>query len=195
VAVRKIGGIDDEAWRAPAPETAASLGGQLQLASIIAVISIAALLIALHGVNWVTAVLAGALGALSLFVIQRRLLGPLLAGLLILAVGMLAVEAINLAQYRSLSLDGPPSTIQVCGRSYVAGRTISPAMARGPRDGGVALDQVLRSAKVPLHEVASTPSGSAIFAGPGCGGPQPPVLVFSPLSAGGTVVFSLQGGP
>jgi hypothetical protein len=124
------------------------------------------------GASWPVVVVATTGTALSLWFgrLSRRLgLGLLLA---VGGAGLLWIEAVNIVQYGSLALTGPPAKVWWCGDSY----TPSGAVTRGLSDGD----------GPPFNQILTTPAAYSVYGvdngdpGTTCGATEPLLVQVGP---------------
>lgn len=185
MASARVGGIDDPIW---SPDTGQAPRHHMRtwriFASLVAIPGLPGVAVLVHGFDWVSLVGGLVAGTVVFAVVHRKVTGPLVFGALLLVPSFAALEAVNVLEFDTLSLDGPPPTLHWCGRDYVLGSRTFPRPDTPP---GSQSDRV----------VLLTPSGATVYSGAGCTPAQAgvPTLLFTPTGPSAWRAYGLQGGP
>ena len=185
MASTRAGAIDDPIWSTDAHEAPRRrLSLWRTIALLMAIPGLPGLAVLVHGFDWVSLVGGIVAGTIVFVVVHRKVTGPVVLGALLLVPSFAALEAVNVLEFHTLSLGGPPPSLHWCRRDYVLGsRSFSAADMPGGTQN--------------LRVVLQTPSGSAIYSGHGCPPRQVgvPALLFTTTAPTTGRAFGLQGGP
>lgn len=185
VASAQVGGIDDRIWSEDTGQAPRHHMGMWRvLVSLVAIPGLPVLAVLVHGFDWVSLVGGVVAGTVAFALVHRPVTGPLVFGAVLLVLSFAALEAVNVLEFHTLSLDGPPPTLHWCGRDYVLGSRTFPRPDTPPES---------RNDRV----VLLTPSGAAVYSGIGCAPAQAgvPTLLFTPTGPSTWHAYGLQGGP
>lgn len=127
--------------------------------------------------------LASAVLVLGFFAGSRRLASTALFAAVLLGVGVGWLETVNVLDYHTVSLWGPPPKVDWCGRTYLLGG--SPVHVPAP----------LGRLDARWVVVVVTPSGTRLESGVGCGSPRTATLLRAPAGPGTWYLYGLSGGP
>jgi hypothetical protein len=181
----RVGGVDDPVWLTAEPTTPPAPRHRLRnVLALLAVFGLPAIAVVIRGFDWV-AMVAGIAGAvLALVLLYRKLVGPLLVGVVLLVAAFAVLELDNGITFHTLALNEPPSgRIHWCGRDYDGGSPTSEAPQVTRQEGS-------------LHLVTVAPSGTAVYAVGNCEpGRQFPMELYAKIGSGRWVFYGLSGGP
>jgi len=124
------------------------------------------------GASWPLVVVAGVGTGLALGFAHFSPLRALALGLLIGCVGLLGIEIINMAQYGTLSLSGPPAKVWWCGDTYSPSGSFTAGL--GDEDGP------------PYVQLLTTPADYSVYStfngqpGESCGATGPLLVQVGP---------------
>ena len=144
-------------WGRPGPATESATHHQISPSRLRAVFGLLAVATVTAGLEAVVGlgptwpvVAAAALGTGAVFALARVSVRVVVAAVVLVAAGGLAwIEAVNLAQYGTLSLSGPPPLVRWCGTTY--------------RPDGIAATAPGPEATPPYAQVLRTPSGHDVY--------------------------------
>lgn len=83
------------------------------------------------GASWPVVVVAAVGTAIALRLAHLSKLRALVLGVVVGGVGLLGIEIINVAQYGTLSLSGPPAKVWWCGDTYTPSGAITSGLGNG----------------------------------------------------------------
>jgi hypothetical protein len=142
------------AWDEPL-ETPRGRPGVRTLLSLALIVTAVSIAFAVRGICWEALVLALPFALLALVMTRGKDVLVVVGTVVALAIGFVAVEAVNLSAYHSIALSGPPRVIVWCGQILAPAEVVA---ARSDTD----FKRLAHGG--PVHTVGVTPQGSSIVA-------------------------------